>query len=68
MCPLFRTEDYLPPKDEPDADYPDQEEDLAELLFSKCPRCDQVGVRWYVAGGVVSIISLPYNYTGREQS
>ena len=44
MCSLFRNRDYLPPRDEEESEYPDQEDDLEELLFSKCPRCEQVGV------------------------
>ena len=43
VCSLFRNEDYLAPKDEEELEYPDQEDDLQELLFSKCPRCEQVG-------------------------
>ena len=43
MCPLFRTEDYLPPKVEEEVDLPDQEQQLENLIISKCPRCGQVG-------------------------
>ena len=43
MCPLFRTEDYLPPKTE-EVDLPDQEQQLENLIISKCPRCGQVGL------------------------